>query len=228
MMDLIQTLDYLSALERNNSREWYHANKGQLERARGSFEELVRLLTLKVAEFDSAISPRQAKELTFKLNRDTRFSRDKSPYLPAFRAHIGPEGKLPIPVGYYLMLRPGDRSFLGGGLFADTFPNATAMVRDKLAAEGSRWEKIIAAPEFVKRFHVGGTALKNMPRGYDPDHPQGEFLKNKSWYLEYPLRDDQLLSPGFLDLAAETFRAMAPFNAFLNEALEGFQMPARP
>lgn len=227
-MDLKQMLAYLAALEQNNSREWYHDNKKWQEEAKASFEELVRLLTMRLMEFDPAIPPRQAKELTFKLNRDTRFSRDKSPYLPAFRAHIGPGGKLPIPVGYYLMLRPGDRSFLGGGLFADMFQNATARVRDKLAGEGERWEKIITAPEFTKRFSVGGTALKNVPKGYDPDHPQAEYLKNKSWYLEYALRDEQLVSPGVLDLAEETFRAMVPFNAFLNEALEGFQMPVRP
>lgn len=66
------------------------------------------------------------KELTFKLARDTCFSHDKSPYNPVFRAHIGAMGKLPVPVGYYLMIKPGDASFLGGGFFTDMLKDATA------------------------------------------------------------------------------------------------------
>ncbi len=168
------------------------------------------------------------ESLTFKLVRDTRFSHDKSPYNPAFRAHIGPEGKLPVPVGYYLMIKPGGQSFLGGGLFADMFKDATAMIRTYIAANGEEWEKILHAPAFQKVFTVQGTALKNVPAGYDKSHPQAEFLKFKSWYLEYPVSDD-IIADGelFLTEAVRLFRIMKPFNDFLNRALEGFQMPVR-
>jgi hypothetical protein len=74
---------------------------------------------------------------------------------------------------------------------------------------------------------VKGTALKSVPNGYNPAHPQAEFLKNKSWYLEYPVSDKQLLEEDFVSSAVEIFTKMQPFNAFLNEALNGFQMPAR-
>lgn len=220
-------LDYLSGLEQNNNRDWYHAHKEEQRAAVAKFEELIAGLMLELRRTDATLPLMEPRELTFKLVRDTRFSHDKSPYNPSFRAHIAAGGKLPVPVGCFLFLRPGDRSFLGGGLFADMFANATAMVRDHIAANGEAWGEILASPAFAERFTVGGTALKKVPRGYDPGHPQAEFLKYKSWFLEYPVSDKTLLEPGFLPRAVEVFEAMRPFNDFLNQALAGFEMPAR-
>ena len=227
-MNTQMILDYLTELSANNNREWYHAHKAEYLAANGQFEELIQALILQIGEFDGSILGRAPRELTFKLVRDTRFSHDKSPYNPAFRAHISSMGKLPIPVGYYLMLKPNGQSFLGGGLFADMFKDATRMVRDYISEHGSEWEAIIAAPSFQERFTVGGSALKNVPAGYERDHPQAEHLKYKSWYLEYPIQDKDLVDSNlFLTKAADIFRLMKPFNDYLNSALAGFKMPAR-
>lgn len=221
-------IDYLSALGMNNNREWYHANKKDYKKANDEFEELIQTLILEIGKFDGSILHNNPKDLTFKLVRDTRFSHDKSPYNPAFRAHISSRGKLPVPVGYYLMIKPGNQSFLGGGLFADMFKDATSMVRDYIVRNGDEWEQLIHDPEFEKYFTVKGTALKNVPTGYEKEHPQAEYLKYKSWYLEYPLKDEELNdAETFLAKAAELFRIMKPFNDFLNKALVNFQMPAR-
>lgn len=226
-MSMERMLDFLRDLERNNDRAWFHAHKPAYQQASADFENLVRQLNLSLREGDASLPMAEPKSLTFKLMRDTRFSHDKSPYNPSFRAHIGPAGKLPIPVGYYLMIKPGDRSFLGGGLFADMFPDATARVREHIAAHGERWAAILAEPDFAARFTVGGTALKNLPKGYASDHPRGQYLKHKSWYLELPIPDRQLLEADFVHQATELFLKMRPFNDFLNQALSGFQMPAR-
>ena len=221
-------IDYLSALSSNNNREWYHANKEDFKKANAEFESLLQALMLEIGKFDSSILHNDPKDLTFKIVRDTRFSHDKSPYNPAFRAHISAGGKLPVPVGYYLMIKPDNRSFLGGGLFADMFRDATTMIRDYIVKNGEEWEKIIHEPEFEKYFTVRGTALKKVPAGYGKDHPQAEYLKCKSWYLEYPIRDEELNdAEAFPARAAEIFRIMKPFNDYLNNALAGFQMPAR-
>ncbi len=221
-------IDYLSALSSNNNREWYHANKEDFKKANAEFESLLQALMLEIGKFDGSILHNDPKDLTFKIVRDTRFSHDKSPYNPAFRAHISAGGKLPVPVGYYLMIKPDNRSFLGGGLFADMFRDATAMIRDYIVKNGEEWEKIIHEPEFEKYFTVRGTALKKVPAGYGKDHPQAEYLKFKSWYLEYPIRDEELNdAEAFTARAAEIFRIMKPFNDYLNNALAGFQMPAR-
>lgn len=227
-MDTKLILKYLTDLSEHNNREWYHAHKAENKEANAQFEELIQTLILRIGEFDSSILYNQPKELTFKLVRDTRFSHDKSPYNPSFRAHISSKGKLPVPVGYYLMIKPGGQSFLGGGLFADMFREATEMIRNYITEHGEEFEEIIHAPEFQKYFSVQGTSLKNVPAGYDKEHPQAEYLKFKSWYLEYPVADEVIAdAEQFVEEATKLFEIMKPFNDYLNKALEGFQMPTR-
>ena len=227
-MNTQRMIDYLSELQMNNNREWYHANKEAYKEANAAFEAFLQELILEIGKFDSSILHNSPKDLTFKLVRDTRFSHDKSPYNPAFRAHISAKGKLPVPVGYYVMIKPGGESFLGGGLFADMFKDATRMVRDYLVRNGEEWERILHEPEFEAIFTVHGSALKNVPAGYDKEHPQAEYLKYKSWYLEYPMQDEAFGDgDAVLAKAAEVCRIMKPFNDYLNRALEGFEMPAR-
>lgn len=227
-MDTQLILNYLWELSKNNNREWYHEHKEDYKEANARFEELVQAFILEIGKFDSSILHNNPKDLTFKLVRDTRFSHDKSPYNPAFRAHISSGGKLPVPVGYYIMLKPGGQSLLGGGLFADIFKDATVMVRDYITKNSEEWDRIIHEPEFRKFFTVQGTALKNVPSGYDKEHPQAEYLKMKSWYLEYPITDEELQDGDKLfTKAVKVFETMKPFNDYLNQALAGFKMPER-
>lgn len=221
-------LDYLVALGENNDREWFHAHKAEYKEATEQFETLVGELKSGIGEFDGSVLRYASKELTFKLMRDTRFSHDKSPYNPTFRAHISSMGKLPIPVGYYVMIKPNGGTFLGGGLFADMFANATAMVRDYIVVNSDEWSAIINAEEFKRYFTVKGNALKNVPNGYPKDHPQAEYLKNKSWYTEYFVPDETVRDgERFVAEAVKIFRAVKPFNDFFNAALKDFEMPAR-
>ena len=186
-MELEMILNYLRQLESHNDRDWFHAHKKEYQEACAAFEELLGELIAEIGAFDSSVLHNTPKELTFKLMRDTRFSHDKSPYLPAFRAHIS-----------------------------------------YLAAHPEEWEKIIHAPEFQRLFTVRGTALKNVPKEYDQEHPQAEFLKFKSWYLEYILKDEELRgTKQFIHRAAGVFEAMKPFNDYLNLALTNFEMPRR-
>lgn len=221
-------LNYLNELSENNNREWYHTHKEEYKQANAEFEALLQQLILEIGKTDKSILHNIPKDLTFKLVRDTRFSHDKSPYNPAFRAHISAMGKLPVPVGYYLMIKPRNQSFLGGGLFADMFKDATTMVRNYIVENPDEWNEIIHGAEFEKYFTVQGTALKNVPAGYDKAHPQAEFLKYKSWYLEYPVEDKSLLDmEAFLPHMVKVFEAMKPFNDYLNKALVDFKMPER-
>ena len=221
-------MHYLSELKENNNREWYHAHKTQYQDANQEFEELIQELILEIGKVDGSILCNKPGDLTFKLVRDTRFSHDKSPYNPAFRCHISSAGKLPIPVGYFLFLTPGGRSFLGGGLFADMFKDATRRVRDYIDSHGKEFLEIIEQEEFKKHFEVKGTALKNIPKEYSPDSPAADFLRYKSWYIEYNFPDELLTDmEAFVKYAAEKFLLMKPFNDFLNRALDGFVMPSR-
>ncbi len=227
-MDMQKILSFLTELEQNNNKEWYHAHKKERLEAEKEFEALIQELILRIGEFDDSVLPFQPKDLTFKMVRDTRFSHDKSPYNPVFRAHISAKGKLPIPVGYFIYLQPQDRTFLGGGLFADMFTQATMLMRDYLSSNSEAFLKVIGEESFQKHFTVMGTQLKNVPKGYDKESPVAEYLKNKCWYLEYPVEDIEMLdSERFINEAVEVFKAMVPFNTYLNTALKEFTMPER-
>lgn len=228
-MNVQSIFDYLSMLAENNNREWYHGNKAEHKNASHEFENLVQQLIYEIGDTDGSILHNIPKNITFKVVRDTRYSADKSPYNPAFRAHISSSTvKLPIPVGYFIRIKPNGQSFLGGGLFADMLKDATTMIRDYIAEHPEEWEDIITNPTFTKYFTVKGVALKNVPRGYEKEHPQGEYLKNKSWYLEHFVSDEEVLSDDFIENATNIFLAMRPFNDFLNQGLKDFEMPKRP
>lgn len=213
-------LDFLTELRENNNLDWMHAHKARYQEARGEMEIFVGALLERLTLFDASLVGIQPA--LSRLNRDTRFSRDKSPYLPAFRVHLSTGGRAPIPVGYYLSLQPG-ASFLGGGLFASQFPEATRMVRDAIAQGG------LPREGFLQEFDVQGEKLKKVPAGYDKDHLLAEYLKYKSWYLEEPVPDALAAdAQALLDLAAGRFQRMKPFNDWLNHALAGFTMPERP
>ena len=180
-----------------------------------------------LAETEPCLAALDAKDLVFRINRDTRFSDDKSPYNPTFRAHISPAGRMPVPVGYFVSVTPGG-SFAGGGLFAPHFKDATRMVRDRIAADPQAFLDIVEAPGFAERFRFVGMPLKNVPKGYDPQSPAAEYLKCKCWAVEEHfddavVADDEACRRALLD----SFAAMKTFNEYLTEALEGFAMPTR-
>ena len=222
--------NYLAALEQNNHQEWFRETKQERMNAVAEFNQLIDALSQQLHEKDPKIPLVSAKKLTFKLNRDTRFSHDKSPYNPVFRAHIGPNGKAPIPCGYFIFLKPNNQSFLGGGLFADMFSEATDLIRQALIEHETEFLTIIEKKEFKKYYHVMGKQLKRMPRGYEAyaDSPIAEYLKFKNMYLELHIGDQEILtSDDFVQETVGKFLLMKEFNHFLNAALKNFHFPER-
>ena len=161
-----------------------------------------------------------------RLNRDTRFSHNKLPYNPSFRAHISKNGKLPIPVGYFINIRPKN-SFLGGGVFASMFTDATNCIREYIVKNEKQFVKIIETKEFNNNFVILGEKLKNVPKEYDKEHRLSEYLKHKSWYLDYKINDKVFFDNSFIKTSLELFKYMKPFNDFLNKALKDFKFPER-
>lgn len=221
-------MGFLQDLQVNNNREWFHEHKKERMEATEEFYKLINEIILEIQSFDSAIPMMDAKDLTFKMVRDTRFSNDKSPYNPSFRAHIAPHGKLPIPVGYFINLQPNGNSMIGGGLFADMFKDATEMIRQEIDVHGDEFEHILHEKEFSDHFVLLGTKLKNVPKNYPKDHPYGDYLKYKSWFVEYHYEDQDLIDEQvFIKKTIELCKSMKTFNDFLNKALVNFKMPQR-
>ena len=124
-------------------------------------------------------------------------------------------------------IKPGN-IFLGGGLFVPQFPDATRLVRDYIVKNEKGLTKIIEEKTFAENFEISGEKLKNVPSGYDKDYKYAEYLKHKSWDIEYHIQDKIFFDVDkFIKLSVEMFQYMKPFNDYLNKALKDFKMPER-
>jgi uncharacterized protein (TIGR02453 family) len=219
--------NFLQKLIDNNSMDWMKSNKNFYNQAKNEFDNLIIEIVNGIRKFDNSIILLPPKDYMFKLNRDTRFSHDKSPYNPSFRAHISKAGKNPIPVGYFIKIQPSN-TFLGGGLFASMFTDATKSIRDYMQKNDKKFIEIIETKNFRENFTIDGEKLKKVPIGYNSEHKLAEYIKYKSWYLEYKVKDNVVLNKNdFIKASFEIFELMKPFNDYLNKALKDFKIPER-
>jgi uncharacterized protein (TIGR02453 family) len=212
---------FFRELKANNNRDWFQANK---ERYEGQVREpLLRFITdfgVRLAE----ISPhyladaRKSGGSLFRINRDIRFSKDKSPYKTAagiqFRHESGQDVHAP---GFYLHLEP-DSIFGGIGIWQ---PDTQTLnkIRDAIVEEPNRWRQIVSAETFAARFELSGDSLKRAPKGYDPDHPLIEDLRRKDFIAATSFTEAEACAPDFIDRFAESCRTGAPFVQFLTKAI---------
>jgi uncharacterized protein (TIGR02453 family) len=218
-MNTQSILDFLSGLVQNNNREWMEANRSQYNQARAAFEEIVNHLIIEIAAFDSSAQGLVPKDCIFRLNRDIRFSKDKSPYKTHFGAYIAEGGKKSQSAGYYLHLEPNNNSLLAGGMYVPT-GDSLKKIRQEVDYNPSELMKIVSDPMFMRYFDkIQGEKLKTSPKGYSPDHPNIEFLKLKSYTIVHSISDEWVTNRSFLQDSVDVFKAMVPLNGFLNVAV---------
>lgn len=211
-------LTFLKDLKLNNNREWFLENKPRFEEAKKEFEFFIDALIQKIAEFDKSVSHLTAKDCVFRIYRDVRFSKDKSPYKTHFGAHITPfhrKSEIHNRAGYYIHIEPEGSVFAGGAYLPPS--DWLANIRKEISGNPSKFKKIINAPEFVKFFReVEGERLKKAPRGFSPKDPEIELLKLKSYMAVHYISEEDLTSPKLISHAAKVFKAYQPFADFLN------------
>ncbi len=212
-----ETLKFLSDLQKNNDRDWFNENKARFEEAKAAFAAFMDQLIAGVARFDPAIAGLEAKNCIFRIYRDIRFSKDKTPYNPRFGGHLLAGGRQQERgrAGYYIHIMP-ENCFLAGGAHQPPGPWVNA-IRDRIARDSRPFRKIINAKSFKSCFgDLEGETLKTAPRGYDKDHPDMDLLRQKSFLAVHRMKDADVLKDGFLDHAVKVFRVMHPFGRFLN------------
>lgn len=212
------TFDFLTDLRFNNNKSWFEENRKRYDQARGNAEALVADIIQHFAPVEDLgkVTP---KECFFRINRDVRFSKDKSPYKTEMGIVIGPQGRKSTGNWYYLHIAPGD-SFIGGGLY-DPTPEQLKTIRETIAQKPKVLEKILAAPDFVRYFKVmEGEKLKTPPKGYSADHSAIELLKHKQFLASHPFSDDDLLSEGFTAHFITLCQALKPFGAYFHDMLK--------
>lgn len=214
------TFSFLKKLAANNNREWFKSNKHLYDQAREEFIEFIDALIKNISKFDPEIAHHEAKDCVFRIYRDVRFSKDKSPYKTHLGAHITPAAKrseIHSRAGYYIHLGPGE-SMLAGGAYQ---PQGSWLkgIRAEIAKNPQDLKKILKSATFKKFFgEMEGEQLKSSPRDYPSDHPEIELLKYKSFLASHRCKDKEVTSPGFLKHATKVFKALHPFDQFLNKA----------
>ena len=167
-----------------------------------------------MADFDEEIGKLEAKKSVFRIYRDTRFSKDKTPYKTNFGAGLG-MGKGNKISGYYLHIEPG-KSFLAGGVYKPE-PSVLKTIRQEISAFGDEFKAILEQDEFRNYFRGLSVEdkLKKVPQGFEKDDKMAEYLKLKHFIVTHPISDEQLLSENAVKEFAKIFKAMKPLNDFL-------------
>ena len=208
------TLQFLRKLEKNNNREWFNENKTLYQEAQQDVISFVEKLMEEMADFDEEMGKLEAKKSVFRIYRDTRFSKDKTPYKTNFGAGLG-MGKGNKISGYYLHIEPG-KSFLAGGVY---MPESSVLktIRREISAFGDEFKAILEQDEFRNYFRGLSVEdkLKKVPQGFEKDDKMAEYLKLKHFIVTHPISDEQLLSENAFKEFAKIFKAMKPLNDFL-------------
>lgn len=222
-----RALGFFRGLARHNEKAWFEAHRDEYEsEVRQPMRELIEDLDTRFAQFAPEIGGNPKRSM-FRINRDIRFSKDKSPYkthvacwffhrdaghgVGGDAAHGG--------AGFYVHLSPTE-SFCGGGIWMPPRPTLVKL-RQHLADDYQGFEDIVLSSGFKRRFGAldDEAMLTRMPRGFDPEHPAGKWLRYQSFTTWRDMPKAEFESAKLPDTVAKTFEALVPFIRWLNGAL---------
>lgn len=210
-----KVFDFLRQLAENNNREWFTENKNLYTESQENIVAFLEDLIAEMSEFDSELGKIDAKKSLFRIYRDTRFSKDKTPYKTNIGASLG-MGKGSQKGGYYLHLEPG-KSFIAGGIY---MPESSVLktLRKEISLYGKKFLNILNNKEFKKYFPEldQDDKLKKVPQGFEKEDPMAEYLKLKSFIVVYNLSDKEISDKSASKNLAKIFKVMKPLNDFLN------------
>jgi uncharacterized protein (TIGR02453 family) len=216
------TVKFLTAIAKNNNKAWMDANRAPYLAAKADFENFVAQVIDKTGALDADIKILQAKNCVFRMNRDVRFSKDKSPYKTNMGASFAKGGKKSIYAGYYFHCQPGN-SFVGGGLWMP-MPGDLLKIRQEIDYNFRDFSKIIHSKKFSA--HYAGLnmdseySLVRPPKGYDESNPAIAYIKLKSFVAMKPVADTELTSKTLVKDTVAAFAALQPLVQFINQALD--------
>lgn len=214
------SLQFLEDLKKNNNREWFLDNKKRYEAYKKEYHEIIGRLLDELKLKDPSLKLLEVKNCTFRINRDIRFSKDKSPY----KTHMGmwfsglnaSGGNAP---GYYVHIEKG-QSFIAAGFHSPEAPDLKK-IRKEIAFFHDDLEKIVNDKKFKAVFPEldRQDALKTSPKDFEKDHPAIEFLKLKSYTGTAKLSDEDIADKDFVKNTVDKLIVAKPLNEFLNRAL---------
>jgi uncharacterized protein (TIGR02453 family) len=216
------TIHFLENLQKNNNKEWFEKNKKVYELAKQDFINLTASVLNEFAIHDTALAHLEPKKCIFRINRDVRFSKDKSPYKTNFGMSISKAGKSSMAAGYYFHLEP-NKCFIGGGLYMAE-PENIKKVRQEIDYCWADFNNIITNKKFATTFKdlnkSAEFTLVRPPKGYDETNPAIEYLKLKSFIAGTQLSNEDIANKNVVKTIVETFTTIKPLIDFINNAME--------
>ncbi|MFH6971980.1 DUF2461 domain-containing protein [Flavobacterium petrolei] len=215
------TLQFLDDLKANNNRDWFLENKKRYEAFKKDYQQLVADLLDAMKPLDPSLEMLEVKNCTFRINRDIRFSKDKTPYKSHLGIWLSSGAKGLNRSGYYIHLEKG-ASFIAGGLYCPESEDLKKM-RKEIAFFYEDLEAILAEKDFKSEFEDFDRnekdTLKNPPRGYDKEHPAIELLKLKSFEASQKIDFSAASKKDFVAVMSQKLIALKPLNDYINRAL---------
>lgn len=206
------SVKFLKTIVKNNNREWFHANKEVFQSANQNMKDFMSAIEDEMNKIDVI-----EKAKLFRIYRDVRFSKDKTPYNGHFSMSFSREGAYRRG-GYYLRIKPNE-SMIGGGFWRPESKDIK-LIRDHLSADSSPLRKILKSKKFKDMFgELQGEQLKKAPRGYDPEHKDIDLLKYKSFVITRSFKDSEVTSPDFFKEVIKTYKNVRPFFDYMSDIL---------
>jgi len=217
-----EALLFLEDLIANNNTDWMHANKKRYENYKKDYYNFIASLLAEMKPLDKTLEPLEVKNCTFRINRDIRFSKDKSPYKTNMGVWFTQNKFRKNSPGYYVHFEKGN-SFIAGGVWCPE-PEELKKIRKEIAYFHEDLEAIVEDKNFKKEFSTltsdESNTLKKAPKDFDPNHPAIAFLKLKSFTASTKIDDTLFTNDNFSKIVAQKLIALKPLNDFLNRALE--------
>ena len=215
MTGISEMIEFLSELRKNNDREWFTLHKQDYEAIRNKCFSEINVLISEICKFESSLSGLDAKDCVFRIYRDLRFSKDKSPYKTHFGIVLARGGRKCKTVAAYLHIEPGQCGLYGGVWMPDR--DFLRALRQDITDNFEEFSAIVEERGFLDEFgKVQGETLKKVPAGFQEDCPGLEYVKMKQFLAIKPLKDNFFLSSDWQKNLVKSIKNLQPFLQFLN------------
>ena len=217
-----EALQFIDDLKANNNTEWMHANKKRYENFKKDYHAMIASLLAEMKPLDASLDLLEIKNCTFRINRDIRFSKDKSPYKTNIGMWLSTNRNRKNSPGYYIHYEKGT-SFIAGGVWCPEVEDLKK-IRKEISFFHEDLQEIVSDKTFISIFdslsREDNNVLKNAPKGYDINHEAIEFLKLKSFTASQKIDDNLFTDKNFSKKLAAKLIILKPLNEFLNRALD--------
>jgi uncharacterized protein (TIGR02453 family) len=218
-------IPFLTELSKNNNKNWFTKNKDWYQTALNDFKNFIDKLIPQLALIDPTLSGLTAKDCVYRIYRDVRFSKDKTPYKNHFGANIGAGGRKNKKAGFYVHIEPTGTSITGGGIFMPKTPVLKAL-RNEFYQVPEELIEIIEASDY-KKYFAGlwdDDKLKTAPKGFPKDFEHIELLKYKSYIAVGKLTLTDISQPNLISHLIDIYQAMYPLNRLINTIIEDAEL----